>query len=76
MILINSFIAVWIGEQYVMTEGVVALLIIDVYISLVYSSCCDFLSAAGLFKQDRKIALLGASINFITSIIFSLYLWN
>ena len=71
MILINSFIAVWIGEQYVMTEGVVALLIIDVYISLVYSSCCDFLSAAGLFKQDRKIALLGASINFITSIILA-----
>lgn len=74
LLLINDFIILWIGKQYLLNIRIVTLLIADIYIGLVYSSCCDFISVAGLFKQDRTVAIIGACINLLLSILLSLVL--
>lgn len=65
---INDFIIWWIGEEYVLPSVIKYLLAADIYINLYYTACCDFNGAAGLFKDDKKIAVQGALINIISSI--------
>lgn len=65
---INDFIIWWVGEEYVLPSAIKYLLAADIYINLYYTACCDFIGAAGLFKDDKKIAVQGALINIISSI--------
>lgn len=72
-ILIDDFISIWLGEEYIVSFGLVILLIIDFYISLIYAPCYEFIQVLGLFKEEEKIMIVGALLNIILSIIFTLF---
>ena len=46
-VLINDFIAMWVGAEYILPASVVVLLVMDLYIHFVHSVNVDFINAAG-----------------------------
>lgn len=73
-ILIDDFIAWWVGEEMILSNAIVVLLCMDFYIGLVHSASVDFINSAGLFKSDKYVEALGAACNIVVSLIFVQYL--
>ena len=59
-VLINDFIAMWVGAEYILPASVVVLLVMDLYIHFVHSVNVDFINAAGLFREDRDNEIIAA----------------
>ncbi|WP_097003407.1 lipopolysaccharide biosynthesis protein [Lacrimispora amygdalina] len=68
-LLIDDFIVMWVGNEYVMPRAVPILLGVDFYIHLVHSATADFINGAGLFRMERNIEILGATTNILSSLI-------
>lgn len=68
IVMIQSFISVWIGEEFLLPNIVVWLYGFDLYIHLVHTSLCDFINVSGLFREDRNIEIVGAISNLVVSI--------
>lgn len=71
IVLLQSFISIWIGKKYLLPMGIVWLCCMDLYIHFVHSSLCDYIRGSGLFHEDKNIEIVGAIINIITSIILA-----
>ena len=69
IVLSDCFIEMWIGAEYLMSRSVVILLAADLYIHIVHSSCCDYITGSGLFAFDRRVSMAGAGINLVTSVL-------
>lgn len=69
IVLAQSFISAWIGEQYLLSDLIVWLYGMDLYIHLVHTSLCDFINGSGLFKADRNIEIVGAVSNLAVSLV-------
>lgn len=69
---INYIVKVFFGSQYIMEQVIIYLMAADLYIHIVYSGNCEYINAAGLFKEDKIIAFMGAIINIIISLIGAL----
>lgn len=64
----DNFIAVWIGEEYIMSPLITWLLVADTYISIVYGPTGEYINARGLFEKEKKVMLLGAFLNITLSV--------
>lgn len=69
MILINPFIKIWIGNEFVMNYDIVFLIIINFYVTGMRKTALTFKDAYGLFWNDRFKPLFEAIINLVVSII-------
>lgn len=69
---IHSFVTLWVGEQYVLDNVVLYILIAILYIRLTRAVVGAFLSAYGLF-QDVWATLVEAALNIICFIILGYY---
>lgn len=69
IILADSFVEMWIGPTYLMSASITILLAADLYIHIVHSSCCDYITGSGLFTFERRVSMLGAGVNIFTSVI-------
>lgn len=72
--LLNSFIKLWlgnIGENYVMSQFVVILIIGNMYINCSGQILERFRIANGLFKVGRDLQVFGGIVNIILSVIFA-----
>jgi len=67
-----DFISIWLGEEFTMSDYIIAIAILNIFIEI----CCDplwqFLEVSGLFKQDRNIGIIGSTVNLIVSISLGL----
>lgn len=70
-ILIDDFIIIWVGKDYLLSNLFVILISIDLYIHIVHSSTYDFVNALGLFQKDKYIEIAGALTNIVLSIILA-----
>lgn len=68
-ILFNHFITLWIGEQYLISIGIVLILVIMFYMSGMRTSVVTFKEALGLFWYDRYKPIFEVVINLSVSII-------
>lgn len=66
--LANSFIIMCFGKQYIL-KYIPLFLSIDLYIHIVHSIFTDYETICGLFNQEKKISIIGACINIVSSII-------
>ena len=66
--LADNFIAIWIGEEYIMSSAITWLLVADTYISIVYGPTGEYINAKGLFAKEKKVMLLGAFLNITLSV--------
>ena len=68
-VIIQSFISIWIGEKYLLSEFVLIILIIGYYQKSMRSSYSTFKEAAGIFHEDRFVPLVESILNIVFSII-------
>lgn len=74
LVIMNSFITLWIGEQYLLPIGVLIALSINMYLALTRSAIGSFKEAAGIFHQDRFVPILESIANLVFSLILLQYL--
>ena len=66
--LLNPFIEIWLGKQYLLSVNVVIVLCINFYISTMRYGIGAFCTAGGYFKETILKPILEAIINIVTSI--------
>ena len=68
-VIIESFIKIWIGEQFVLSKLVLVTLVLNFYLSSIRSPMNSFKEAAGIFHEDRFIPLIESIVNIVASIV-------
>ncbi len=67
--LLNPFITLWLGEQYVLSEWTVGLLLFSLYLTGMRVPLSTFKTAAGIFKEDKWIPLIQSAVNLVFSLL-------
>ena len=68
--LLNDFITIWIGNQYIFTTITVFSIVLDFYIKGILSAITVYRETTGIFNQTKYVYLFAAILNIILSIIF------
>lgn len=68
-ILLNPFIELWIGKEYLLSESVVFLIVFNFYLNGMRRSTLTFRDAMGLFWNDRYKPIAEVVINLICSLL-------
>ena len=67
--LLTPFITLWIGKSMVVDEVVIALIILNYYM-IGHRVCLNNIkTAAGIFEQDKYVAIIQAIVNLVASIM-------
>lgn len=64
----ESFIILWLGEQYLMGKKVLFLIVFNFLINGLMAPIDSIKSAAGIYHPDRYIPLISAIVNMVISI--------
>ncbi|MEN8076859.1 hypothetical protein ABFP60_07820 [Clostridioides difficile] len=67
----ETFISLWIGEQFIMGKGVLLLIVLNFFISGIMAPIDSVKCAAGLYKPDRYVTIIAAVVNFIISMVLA-----
>ncbi len=67
--MIQPFIKLWIGSEYLFDNFVLIVLLVNLYIQGMRQTTMAFKDAAGVFYEDRFIPLIEAVINLVSSLI-------
>jgi hypothetical protein len=70
LVVMDSFIKIWIGSQYLLPIGVLVAISLNLYVTLMRFSISSFKEAAGIFHQDRFVPVVESIANILFSIIF------
>lgn len=73
LIVMDSFITIWIGKKYLFSINVLFILVFDYYQKSMRNSYMAFKEAAGIYHEDRFVPLIESFINIVTSIILLHY---
>lgn len=73
--LLNPFISLWIGSDYLLDISIVAICVLNFFIQVLKTPLWNTISGLGYFKEDRNIAIWGAISNLGVSIILG-YFWG
>lgn len=73
--LLNPFINIWLGKDYLLNIIIVALCVLNFYIQIIKTPLWFSISGIGYFAQDRNIAIYGAISNLVVSIVCA-YFWG
>lgn len=69
LVIMNSFINVWIGSEYILPNVVLYVLVFNYYQKSMRNCYIAFKDAAGIYYEDRYVPILESIINIVTSII-------
>ena len=69
--LLNPFIELWIGSQYVFDSYVVFAIVLIFYLEGMRYTVLNFRDAMGLFSKDKYKAIIEAILNIVISIILA-----
>ncbi len=67
--LINNFITIWIGEEYLLSKSFVIIITINLYVEGLRKLLATYRTSYGLFRQAKIIPIVGALTNIVISII-------
>lgn len=70
LVIMNSFINIWIGEKYILPNVILMVLVFNYYQKSMRNCYIAFKDAAGIYYEDRYVPILESVINIVTSIIF------
>lgn len=68
-VMLEDFIKWWVGDSMIMNHNILILLMVDLYINIIHGNTCDFINAAGLFKKEKYIDIIGALSNIVVSLL-------
>jgi O-antigen/teichoic acid export membrane protein len=66
---VDSFVALWLGEEFILDNTVVIVLLLNLYITTMRMSVDRFKESGGLYYADRYAPFFEVIINLIFSII-------
>ncbi len=66
---INPFLTGIVGKNYLLENSILVMVVINMFFETFKMPLWTYFTAAGLFKYEQKISLVGCIINVITSII-------
>lgn len=66
---INPFLTGVVGKSYLLENSILIMVVINMFFETFKMPLWTYFTAAGLFKYEQKISLVGCFINLITSII-------
>lgn len=69
LIIMSSFIKIWIGESYILPGFVLIVLVINYYLNSTRSTYIAFKDAACIYYEDRFVPILESIINIIASVV-------
>lgn len=72
--MMEPFVTVWLGEKFLLSSSVLAILVVNFYMLGMRSSIGAFKDAAGIFHEDRFIPILESLINIVASLAFVKFL--
>lgn len=67
--LLNPTIELWLGEQFLLSKGIIIVIIINFYLTGMRMSIETVKTAAGLYDVDKYSPLIQAAVNLVASII-------
>ena len=68
-ILLTPLIHLWLGEKWILSSSVIGLILIDYYFKGDRIVLSNFKTAAGVFEQDKWLALIQGAVNLIISMV-------
>lgn len=68
-VLLNPFIKIWIGDQYLLPISTIIVIIINFYLTGILTVIASFRTTNGLFVQGQYRPIIMAVINIIVSIV-------
>lgn len=71
LIIIQPFIKIWVGEQYLLPIYIVIVLIISFYQKMMRVTYDTFKEGAGIWHEDRFMPIFESIFNIVFSIIFA-----
>ncbi|MCM3115082.1 hypothetical protein M3610_07250 [Neobacillus sp. MER 74] len=74
IIIIEPFISLWIGSKFIMSHGVLIILMLCFYERGMRNSITAVKSTSGIFHEDRYVPLYQAVINLVFSLILVKYI--
>lgn len=72
--LIQDFVPIWIGEEYVMDYDLVFAVVIVFYLRMVTNTVWIYRSTMGLFKEVQYVNLIAAVLNIVLSVLLGMWL--
>lgn len=69
--LLNPFIEIWIGKEYLFSTGLVGIIVFNFYLNGMRQNVLAFRNALGLFWNDRYKPLIEAIINLFVSVMLA-----
>lgn len=66
---IEPFVRIWIGSEYILSFGILVTLVINFYLQGMRKTSNTFKEAGGIFYEDRYVPLWESLINIVSSII-------
>ena len=69
--LLNPFIEIWIGKEYLFSTGLVGIIVFNFYLNGMRQNVLAFRNALGLFWNDRYKPLIEAAINLLVSVMLA-----
>lgn len=71
LFLINPFIELWLGNEYLLSTNIIFILVLNFYISNMRKCTLIYKESMGLFWQDRYKPLVEGILNLIISMILA-----
>lgn len=68
---IQPLVTLWLGEEFLFAKPVVLVLVINFYLEGMRASVNTFKEAAGIFHEDRRIPIVEAVVNLVSSIVLA-----
>lgn len=68
--LMDSWICIWIGKEWLLQESVLVALTINLFLNLMRNTMSIFKDAAGIVYEDRFVPLIECMVNIVCSIAF------
>ena len=73
--LIDDFIFLWIGEEYLLAKGVTFVICVNVFIQGMINGVSGFRTATGVFRETKYVYLITSLLNLILSVLLG-KLWG
>ena len=65
----KPFVSIWLGNDYILSSFTIVMLTINFYITGLRNTYLSFKEAAGVFYEDRYVALTEAIVNLVASLL-------
>lgn len=74
MALVNDFITIWLGKEYLFNNFVVFSILLYIYVNGVNFACYSFRTTSGLFEKSKLVPLYEVILNVVISIVLAKYI--